>query len=82
MSVEALSETAAWPITLPPEPPRDRALEARRPDGTIVSRWQWTTDSWVRVQDEVRWRFSWPEVVARCLHNGWSLRSLPKTGVR
>jgi hypothetical protein len=77
MSVEFYTEAQAWPIGLPIEPPTARPLEARRSDGTVVSRWEYAGDSWVRVGDPVRWHRCWAEVVFLCLSRGWTLRSLP-----
>lgn len=67
------------PIPLPPEPPRDRAIEAVDADGKVMERCKWNGTAW----DDQRapsWRYDWGELVGVAIHEGWSLRHVAAEG--
>lgn len=78
MVVEFLDEAQEWPITLPPEPERDRPIEARD-EARVCDRWEFVDGDW-KSTNPVGKRYYWSEIVSLCLYRGWALVSLPKTG--
>lgn len=69
----------AVPIPLPPEPPRDRVVEAVDQDGTVVERWRWNGEWWCYDVEEGFGAISWDEIVRRAarwkaMGMGWTLR--------
>lgn len=71
--------SSPWPIPLPPEPPRDRVVEAVDGDGKFVELWGNDGTLWVCGGHyfEPCERFDWPRVVGAVMREGWSLRSVP-----
>lgn len=69
---EAETQRKPWRIDLPPEPPRDRVIEARDADGKVKVEWKWDGEAWLG--------FAWHDVVMRAMRAGWSLRSVPAEG--
>jgi hypothetical protein len=67
-----------WPVSLPPEPPRDRVIEAVDAEGAVVFRWKWGLDGddWVSEGPDGMW----PEILIAAIARRWSLRSVPAEG--
>lgn len=68
------------PIPLPPEPPRDRVVEAVDQDGKVVEQWRWDGELWwCNDVEEGFDASSWDEIVRRAVRwramgNGRTLR--------
>lgn len=63
--------SAPVPIVLPPEPPRDRVVEAVDQDGEVVELWTRVSGWWRDSGDDLH---RWVYVVHEAMANGWSLR--------
>lgn len=70
-----LDPSEPWPIPLPPEPPRDRWIEAVDAEGTVHDRWKWRKDCWVA--EDGGFTEEWKDVVSLAISDGRSLRSVP-----
>lgn len=75
--VEAAINAGPVPIFLPPEPPRDRRIEAVDAGGEVWERWEWNGTYWV---DQYGVLDQWKSVVSAALANTWSLRHVPAEG--
>lgn len=81
------TEGGRVPIPLPPEPPRDRVIEAVDADGNVVERWAWREFSWRRETQPggqatqfVIGAHTWGDVMAMADRESWSLRHVPAEG--
>lgn len=68
--------SSAIAISLPPEPPRDRVVEAVDQVGSVVERWKWDGEFWLGDSER---RISWDEILRhaarwKAMDRGWSLR--------
>lgn len=84
MVVEFLDESQEWPINLPPEPERDRPLEARK-NGVTKSRWDWDDAKGMWLLESSHgyaspWHWHWFSIVSNAMQWGHELVSLPVTG--
>jgi hypothetical protein len=62
-------------IHLPPEPPRDRVIEARDEKGRVVERWDFSVGFWWAHGHAYRW-----SDLVRHIEPKWSLWSVPAEG--
>lgn len=68
-----------WQIHLPPEPPRDRVIEARDADGELVKRWTHRAKAFWQENDGAEPQ-AWTCIVWQAVREPWSLWSVPAEG--
>ena len=67
-----------WPIPLPPEPPRDRRIEAVDAEGKVTMCWMWDGSDWHLRGWASAWNpWRWAQIAALTYEAGWDLRSVP-----
>lgn len=81
----SVKDGGPYQIPLPPEPPRDRVIEARDEEGEVIGRWKFSpsvvTDDWWWTDDvDLVGQWSWLQIMAVACQDKWQLWSVPAEG--